>query len=173
MSLHGLGVIGAQVAASIKSNDEKHTASPTIRSPVLSLQSTPDLGQDARLQEFDPSVGAKPYSPFYAHSTPTTSYEQLTFETKAADHNLSNLRDVENAVPYSVLGSESPRRSKLWEPENPSRSCLDVLSSRQRMTLKIIIAVITVGGMIGIALGITAAVGGAAWKDSTEKALSE
>jgi hypothetical protein len=37
------------------------------------------------------------------------------------------------------------------------------------MAMKAIVAVVTVGSMIAIALGITAAVGGAAWKSSAEE----
>lgn len=178
MSLHGLGVIGAQVAVSIrsastKSSDDKHPATPTINSPIRSIQSTPDLNHDGRLQEFDPSVGAKPYSPFYAHGSPTVSFEQLTLETKNANHNLSQLRDVENARPYSALRSDSPRRSKLWEEEKQPQPWMRSLSTRQRMGLKAAIAVVTVGSMIAVALGITAAVGGAPWRHSARTAVIE
>lgn len=173
MSLHGLGVIGAQVAASIKSNDDKHPSTPRIRSPSCSVQSTPSVN-DGRSQEFDPHVGAKPYSPFYRHSSPTLSYEQLTLETKNSNNNSTprartHLRDIENAGPYSALRTDSPRRSKLWEGENQPRTCMQSLSTRQRMALKAVLAVVTVGSMIAIALGITAAVGGAAWRANTEK----
>jgi hypothetical protein len=170
MSLHGLGVIGAQVtAASIKSNDEKHPETPRRHSPPGSVQSTPSINE-GRSQEFDPSIGAKPYSPFYRHGTPTTSYEQLTFETKNQNQNPSHLRETENAGPYSALRNESPRRSKLWEEENQPRSWMQSLSNRQRMALKGVVAVVTVGSMIAVALGITAAGGGGAWKYSAEKA---
>lgn len=170
MSLHGLGVIGAQVAASIKSNGndekhEKHAVSPRIRSPPCSIQSTPEI---IHPQEFDPSIGAKPYSPFYRHGSPTLSYEQLTYETKN-NHSRSHLRDIENAGPYLATRTDSPRRSKLWEKENPPRSCMKSLSTRQRMALKAVVAVVTVGSMIAIALGITVAVGGAAWRSSAEQ----
>lgn len=37
------------------------------------------------------------------------------------------------------------------------------------MALKAVLAVVTVGTMIAIALGIAAAVGGTAWKSSAEK----
>lgn len=179
MSLHGLGVIGAQVAASIKSCDEK-PSSPKVHSPS-SIQSTPtiptptirtpSLHSDARSQEFDPHVGAKPSSPFYRHGSPTLSYEQINIEPKSSTpRTRTHLRDIENAGPYIALRNDSPRRSKLWEQqENPPRSCMDSLSTRQRMTLKIIVAVVTVGSMIAIALGITAAVGGAAWRSSAEE----
>ncbi|KAJ5094323.1 hypothetical protein N7456_010184 [Penicillium angulare] len=167
MSLHGLGVIGAQVAASIKSNDDKSSSTPRFQSPPTSIQSTPVLEHN-RTPDFDPSIGAKPYSPFYAHGSPTISYEQLTFETKTANRDRSQLRDIENAGPY-MCRNDSPQRSKLWENANPPRSCMHSLSTRQRMTLKIIIAVVTVGSMIAIALGITAAVGGAAWRASSSK----
>jgi hypothetical protein len=167
MSLHGLGVIGAQVAASIKGSDDKHEKKPTspgIRSPACSIQSTPEV---INPQDFDPTIGAKPYSPFYKHGSPTISYEQLTYETK---NNLSqsHLRDIENAGPYSAGRTDSPRRSKLWEKEQPKRSCMQSLTTRQRMALKAVVAVVTVGSMIAIALGITVAVGGAAWRSSAE-----
>jgi len=167
MSLHGLGVIGAQVAASIKSNDEK-SSTPRVQSPSCSIQSTPSLHNDARSQEFDPHVGAKPCSPFYHHGSPTLSYEQITFEPKSSTpRTRTHLRDIENAGPYSVIRNDSPRRSKLWEQqENPPRSCMQSLSTGQRMALKAVVAVVTVGTMIAIALGITAAVGGAAWRSS-------
>lgn len=173
MSLHGLGVIGAQVAASIKSNDDKDKTPPAsqivsnIQSPALSYQSTPVIHHN-HSQDFDPSIGAKPYSPFYPHGSPTISYEQLTFETKAADRNRSQLRDIENAGPY-MSRNDSPQRSKLWEGNRQPRSCMHGLSNRQRMFLKAVIAVVTVGSMIAVALGITAAVGGTAWRASAKE----
>ncbi|CAG7990758.1 unnamed protein product [Penicillium salamii] len=164
MSLHGLGVIGAQVAASIKGNDDKKPATPKIPSPRCSITSSPG----AHSPDFDPSVGAKPCSPFYRHGSPTISYEQLTYEAKN-DRNRSQLRDLENAGPYSIYRNESPRRSKLWTEENKPRTWLQSLSNKQRMALKAVVAVVTIGTMIAIALGITAAVGGAGWKSSTGK----
>lgn len=158
-------MIGAQVAASIKSNDQKDPTTPKIASPRCSITSSPG----AHSQEFDPSIGAKPCSPFYRHGSPTISYEQLTYETKHNNRNPSHLRDLENAGPYSACRTDSPRRSKLWEEENKPRTWLQSLSNKQRMALKAVVAVVTVGTMIAIALGITAAVGGAAWKSSAEK----
>lgn len=174
MSLHGLGVIGAQVAASIKSNGEKHPSSPRIRSPSCSVQSTPSINE-TRNADFDPHVGAKPSSPFYRHVSPTISYEQFNFEPKndMTPRNGTQLRDIENAGPYSALRTDSPRRSKLWEQENPPRTCMQSLNNRQRMALKAVVAIVTVGSMIAIALGITAAVGGATWRNSTEQAVAD
>lgn len=165
MSLHGLGVIGAQVAASIKSNDEKNPTTPKIPSAPCSFTSSPDIHN----QDFDPSVGAKPCSPFYRHGSPTISYEQLTYETKHNNRNQSHLRDLENAGPYAACRTDSPRRSKLWEEENKPRTWFQSLSNKQRMALKAVLAVVTVGTMIAIALGIAAAVGGTAWRSNAEK----
>ncbi|KAJ6138057.1 hypothetical protein N7471_004543 [Penicillium samsonianum] len=167
MSLHGLGVIGAQVAASIKIADEKIPTTPKIAPPRCSITSSPG----AHSQEFDPSIGAKPCSPFYPHSSPTISHEQLTFETKNANRR-SHMRDIESLGPYASCRTDSPRRSKLWEEENKPLTWLQSLSNKQRMALKAVVAVVTVGTMIAIALGITAAVGGAGWKASAEKTAS-
>ncbi|CAI7582160.1 unnamed protein product [Penicillium glandicola] len=168
MSLHGLGVIGAQVTASIKTTDEKIPTTPNIALSRCSITSSPG----AHSQEFDPSIGAKPCSPFYPHSSPTISYEQLTFETKNANRNRSQMRDLESLGPYASCRTDSPRRSKLWEEENKPLTWLQSLSNKQRMALKAVVAVVTVGTMIAIALGITAAVGGAGWRSSTEKTAS-
>ncbi|KAJ6161255.1 hypothetical protein N7470_004651 [Penicillium chermesinum] len=168
MSLHGLGVIGAQVAASFKSNDDKHMTGPAALSPVHSVQSTPYLTEPPRVADFDPSIGAKPCSPFYPHGTPSLSCEHLTYETKLAEQNRHQLGDLENAGPYLIRGG-SPQRSKLWEERKPSRSCLHSLTGRQRLLIKAIIAVVTIGGMIGIALGITVAVGGTAWRSGGDQ----
>ncbi|KAI2717821.1 hypothetical protein CBS147332_4701 [Penicillium roqueforti] len=136
MSLHGLGVIGAQVAASIKSNDEKIPDTPKFAPPRCSITSSPG----AHSQEFDPSIGAKPCSPFYPHSSPTISHEQLTFETKNANRR-SHMRDIESLGPYASCRTDSPRRSKLWEEENKPLTWLQTLTNKQRMALKAVVAV--------------------------------
>ncbi|KAJ5185004.1 hypothetical protein N7472_009844 [Penicillium cf. griseofulvum] len=137
------------------------------RAPRCSITSSPG----AHSQEFDPSIGAKPCSPFYPHSSPTISHEQLTFETKNANRR-SHLRDLESMGPYASCRTDSPRRSKLWEEENKPLTWLQSLSNKQRMALKAVVAVVTVGTMIAIALGITAAVGGAGWRASAEKSAT-
>ncbi|EPS30512.1 hypothetical protein POX_b02483 [Penicillium oxalicum] len=167
MDLHGLGVMGAQVTTSFKNNEEKMSSAPIVESTALSIQSTP-TNTDHRCQDFDPHLGAKPYSPFYRHGSPAVSQEQLTLETKTTERDCSTLRDIESLGAFPTR-NECARRSKLWEAEKPPRTCLQSLSRPQRMALKAAVAVVTVGTMIGIALGITAAVGGASWRQSTQQ----
>ncbi|KAJ5480671.1 hypothetical protein N7539_006565 [Penicillium diatomitis] len=170
MDLHGLGVMGAQVTTPHKNNDEEKTpTTTTTEASSLSIQSTP-TNEDRRCQDFDPTLGAKPYSPFYPHESPTASREQLTLEMKHTERDCSGLRDIESIDPYqTTTRTESPRRSKLWGADQPRRSCLQSLTPRQRLALKAVIAIVIVGTMIAIALGITAAVGGASWRKSTQQ----
>jgi hypothetical protein len=62
------------------------------------------------------------------------------------------------------------RSSKLWAKKKRRFDCLSSLSKKQRLAIKILIAVIIVGTMVGVALGITAAVHGGVWKSNNQYA---
>ncbi|KAK1144277.1 hypothetical protein N8T08_005690 [Aspergillus melleus] len=119
--------------------------------------------------EFDPSVGAKPSSPFYRHATPSVSLAKLKARTKnSASPCDDSLYDLENntldTTQASIREDGSRRESKLWVQEKRRCGCMRSLSKRQRLVLKAVIAIGTLGSMVAIALGITAAVGGGVWR---------
>lgn len=168
MSLPGLGIAGATVreAPTVIDNDKKRPSSIDIVARGSSIQSSPDLGGGHAPQpDFDPSIGAKPYSPFYRHATPSLSTEQLTWEARRANRYHSKCaRDVEAQIsPIQPQGSQTSKLSKLWTKKKQPWELLEGLSTRQRITAKALIAILTLGAMVGIALGITSAVGGV-WK---------
>ncbi|KAL4864761.1 hypothetical protein BDV12DRAFT_175788 [Aspergillus spectabilis] len=53
--------------------------------------------------------------------------------------------------------------SKLWAQKKRYCDCLAGLSKGRRLLIKGAIAVVIVGSMVAVALGITAAVGGGVW----------
>lgn len=118
--------------------------------------------------EFDPSQGAKPYSPFYRHPTTRTSLEQLKSESKVYARGCS--QDLETGTRVRMSGDMNSNCHRLsgWNQKKPKKhralSCLKGLTKRQRLAVKLLIAIVVIGGMVGIALGITKAVGGGIWK---------
>ncbi|PGH12897.1 hypothetical protein AJ79_03997 [Helicocarpus griseus UAMH5409] len=112
--------------------------------------------------EFDPSRGAKPCSPFYTHPTTRTSLEQLRTEGQQY-----KMHDVENGyqVKPSMDGQGSDRG--LWGHNSRKKSkWLGKLSRKQRFAVKALIAVVIVGAMVGIGLGISVALGTGVWKSN-------
>ncbi|KAL2870396.1 uncharacterized protein BJX67DRAFT_345472 [Aspergillus lucknowensis] len=133
-----------------------------------------------QVQDYDPSIGAKPYSPFYRHATPSSKLGQLTSHRKCSRSVgmvTSPIDDVEGGgggrpPPWQRLydGERTGRESKLWVQEKRYCDCLSRLGKKQRMAVKIAIAVVILGSMVAIALGITAAVGGGVWKGDHQQA---
>jgi uncharacterized membrane protein len=134
------------------------TSSPTI-------QSLPEASA-----EFDPHVGAKPCSPFYSHEINNNSLEYLKNEsTITAQRYGSN--DLESGTPStpqkrSLEVHGRCQQSKLWIQKKRKCDCMSSLTKRQRLYVKLVLALFIVGAMIGIAMGITVAVGGGVWKSA-------
>lgn len=120
--------------------------------------------------DFDPSVGAKPYSPFYRHATPSISLAKLKAHAKNPPPSpcADSLYDLEGRAldtTQASMGQDgSHRESKLWAQKKRRCGCMRSLSKKQRLVLKAAIAIGTLGSMMAIALGITAAVGGGVWR---------
>ncbi|KAL1993164.1 hypothetical protein VTN49DRAFT_3113 [Thermomyces lanuginosus] len=147
-------VIGARVNKASPKGGTNPTVCPvspgplTIPSPTASILSF----DDASTEEFDPHIGAKPYSPFYRHDA-TSSLEYLKNER-------SGSQDLESQPTHKRSDEiHNLQRSKLWATKEKKLDFLARLPKRNRFAVKLLIAVITLGGMIGIAFGISSAVG--------------
>ncbi|KKK16901.1 hypothetical protein P175DRAFT_0520138 [Aspergillus ochraceoroseus IBT 24754] len=141
-----------------------------IRSPIRS-----PIRQD---DDYDPFAGAKPCSPFYRHATLLHKVDRLTIQPKRSRSVEENPTDNEESrVLWRRLDDdEAPdqrgRGPKLWVQEKRRCDCMQGLTKKQRLLVKVAVAVITVGSMVAIAVGITAAVGGGVWKpDHQQKAF--
>lgn len=177
------------VGAKFGTKDEKRFASSSTTlavvpesDDVLPPPATAHTGPVA-LQDFDPSVGAKPSSPFYKHATPSVSMAKLKATKNARAPCPDNLydQDVESGgavidadadtTRTEIGGDGSHRESKLWAQRKRRWGFMHSLSRRQRLVLKAIIAIGTLGSMMAIALGITAAVGGGVWRSDHQHRL--
>ncbi|PYH90153.1 hypothetical protein BO71DRAFT_83259 [Aspergillus ellipticus CBS 707.79] len=141
------------------------SALPETSSTLASPDATPS-------GEFNPCTGAKPSSPFYRHATPSLTIERLTKGVKTTAKYTPI--DPENqhqsmAAARQPAASGHHRESKLWVQEKRHCGWMKRLSKKQRMAVKAGIAIVTLGTMIAIALGISVAVGGAVWRSDTRQ----
>ncbi|KAF9890849.1 hypothetical protein FE257_005420 [Aspergillus nanangensis] len=130
-----------------------------------SLTSAPPVDHKG---DYDPTVGAKPYSPFYRHATPNVNLDNLdgkTIEVKDLGASREDsLNDVEQGlVQPSDDSKDNRRQSKLWKEKKRRCDCMRSMTKKQRIATKAAIATVILGSMVAIALGITAAVDGGIW----------
>ncbi|KAL4908883.1 hypothetical protein BDW74DRAFT_73868 [Aspergillus multicolor] len=169
-------------------DQEPKTLSISVQEKSSDLDWEPIVTDNIDIQqadEYDPSVGAKPSSPFYRHATPSSKLARLA-SPRRRSHSIrvgvgSPIDDIEGQRPpwyrlYDVEEgreetTDSKRKLKLWVKKKKYSDCLSGLTKRQRMAVKIAVAVVLVGSMVAVALGITAAVGGGVWRgeNQTEK----
>ncbi|EEH04036.1 conserved hypothetical protein [Histoplasma capsulatum G186AR] len=125
--------------------------------------------------DFDPSRGAKPFSPFYTHPTTRTSLEQVRSEAQACCQGYK-LHDAENGYQAPIKPSMDCQGSDrgLWRvgPNNAQKKSkwLGRLSRKQRLVVKVLIALFIAGAMVGIGLGISISLGGGVWKSKNQQA---
>ncbi|KAL2001260.1 hypothetical protein VTN02DRAFT_1976 [Thermoascus thermophilus] len=165
---------GAQVVdVPVSTDRDQSLRPPSLLAPSgtqSTASSTPTLPQGLSV-EFDPSVGAKPYSPFYRHHHTTTSLEQIKSEVRISTRGYAS-QDLESGMrtPYKQsMDVQSTRTSNIFEKKKRRCSSMDGLSWKQRIAVKMLIAVVIIGSMIGISLGITIAVGGGVWKSNGQQ----
>lgn len=162
-------VVGVTITSTASANNSENNL---CEAPSGGLPPSPIIQSvQASTVEFDPHVGAKPYSPFYRHND-NDSLEYLKNEaTIAAQRYGSNdLESGPSNTPHKhSLDIHGVRQSKLWRKKKRRCDRLTALPKRQRLAIKLVLAFFIVGAMVGIALGITAAVGGGVWKSHDQQ----
>ncbi|KAH1586430.1 hypothetical protein KXX44_000577 [Aspergillus fumigatus] len=128
------------------------------------LVAAPPVESPKSPEDYDPCANAKPYSPFYRHATTSFALEQSKSQSKKPNCTVDGMNDLESApsqTPYKPsMDVPGCRNSKLWTKKRKRCDCMQVLTRKQRMIVKAAIAIVTLGSMVAIALGITVAVGG-------------
>lgn len=162
-------VVGATIinerSEAPRQNSHLHAESHNALTTSPTIQSLPGA-----TGEFDPHVGAKPCSPFYSHDINNNSLEYLKNESTITTQRYGS-NDLESGTPstpqkQSLEVHGRCRPSKLWIQKNRKCDCMSSLTKRQRLYAKLVLGLFIVGAMIGIAMGITVAVGGGVWKSA-------
>ena len=175
-------LVGAHVVPSTSTNGiardhPRMSLEPSKYTPSPSQVPTPT-------EEYDPT-STHPFSAFYSHPTTRTSFEQHKSESK------TNINVYEKDL---ELGSPSPRIRQSLDPARSVHSCtvwparrqllekhiamkksegcspMRNLSKKQRLWVKILIALLIVGGAIAIGVGVSKAVGAGVWKSINNQA---
>lgn len=129
--------------------------------------------------DFDPTLGATPFSPFYIHPMTVTSLEQLRGErqrwsqgTRSSDSNHIDIEAGFGCKPRSNLAGHKEwpsgrmsSDSERWEfaKLKQKKGLLASFTRNQKLLIKVIIAILLVCAMLGIGLGLSVAVNGSVW----------
>jgi len=112
-------VVGAKLTIALPTDEKRNlslpTQSPSVSSPVPTTHSL----QEDQARDFDPSIGAKPCSPFYCHPTTTASREQLRCDAQLPGRGYCS-QDLESGMRTPAKRSmdiSKPQCSKLWQQE--------------------------------------------------------
>ncbi|MCJ1339084.1 hypothetical protein MMC09_004373 [Bachmanniomyces sp. S44760] len=120
-----------------------------------------------------------PCSPFYSHPTTRTSFEQAKSESKV---NLKHYPDLESGrtshenggMDSHIIVSSKPCR--VWPGmQSQTQLCKKSaspwknLSMKQRLWIKVLIALIIVGAAVGIGVGVSKATGAGVWKNDNSQ----
>lgn len=114
---------------------------------------------------FDPSRGAKPFSPFYTHPTTQVSIDQLRGERGFHERDTASFRQRISetdtiSLPKGSIESQNTN-STLWSTSHKKRhGLLGDLTQRQKFCLKLAIAIVIIGGIISLGLGLSIVVSG-------------
>jgi hypothetical protein len=171
----------SDVLATIEDVESSHSVTPTL---------TPTATHEAESKN-------SPFSPFYRHSQTQSSLDALKSESKQNINVYDN--DVEACLTKSKTNSLSPQQTgKTFGMTRTNKSCtvwpgtqqlkeqnkaarrarmnkynpMRNLDKKTKVWVKIAIALVVIGLILGVGLGISKAVGGGIWKNSTNTNVS-
>jgi len=173
---------GAKVMSSIEITPDSSPARPQLTlqpSTNFSHTSSNCLTPTTPKEEYDPT-SSHPFSAFYSHPTTRTSFEQLKSTSTVAirkydtDLEAQSRTRFSSEPPFSKECNVWPGKHQLVEKSmamKRSRVChpLRKLSKRQRLWVKILIAILVIGTAVGVGVGVSKAVGAGVWKSSTQQ----
>jgi hypothetical protein len=126
--------------------------------------------------EFDPCFNARFTSPFYDHDTPRLSSDGVVKNNKAgvaavaAAAATTTATTTTTAAPLYTLPTQNSSTSTLKNKTKKKQPCMTkprqgsrwwaAMSPKQKLVCKLLLAIILVGAIVGLAVGITKRVGG-------------
>ncbi|KAH8731420.1 hypothetical protein GQ44DRAFT_327794 [Phaeosphaeriaceae sp. PMI808] len=154
-----------------------------LRSPRSTESAITSSSTDAAHKEM-PIDSSNPYSAFYKHPEARRSMDASSAPQSKTRLDVSSLeRDVEAGPPLSAATTQQPKSSvdgrvkecTMWPSRQAvidqrktykrTRGCnlFKNLTNKQRLWVKIIIALVVVAAAVGLGVGISRAVGGGVW----------
>jgi hypothetical protein len=116
--------------------------------------------------EFDPCFNAHFTSPFYDHDTPRVSSDGVKNKAATATAPLYTL-PTQNSSTSTLKKKTKKKQPCMTKPRQGSRWWA-AMSQKQKLAFKLLLAVILVGAIVGLAVGITKRVGGGVVKSGDQ-----
>ena len=184
MSYFDKPVVGAEVVHLQPPSNPSHENSLTKIESISTSTLYPSSEYDATSRDDYPPSAAHPFSPFYSHPTTRTSLEQKKSESKVRfqiyEHDLeagSRVTQFTQNEPAQHCHKDdavwpSGRNRKQNEAmaknkEHSSYNPLKRMSKKQKIWIKVLVAVVVIGAITGLGIGITKAVGGGVFRTSS------
>lgn len=151
--------------------DDKPPTKPeaTLQPSLSRSQSNPqpsfdvEKGEHGVPTEFDPCATAHFTSPFYDHDSPRVSSECFS-KTKPAT--MVQVYAFE-AQPSTQSLRKSSSKKCMTKPR-PRNGWWNKLSNKQKLGMKILLAMVVIGAVVGLAVGLTKRVGGGVYKNQNQ-----
>ncbi|KAF1914977.1 hypothetical protein BDU57DRAFT_309644 [Ampelomyces quisqualis] len=156
---------------------------PSLRSPPSSESTMSSTSADLANKEMNVD-STNPYSAFYNHPDARRSLDASSAPQSKTHLDVRTVeRDLEAGTPLSAATTHQPTRSvdgrvkecTMWPSKQAvmdrrktykrTRGCnlFKVLTNKQRLWAKIVIALVVVAAAVGLGVGISRAVGGGVW----------
>ena len=183
MSYNEKHIVGAQVVHLEPPRQPSYNNTLTKTESISNSTLYPSSEYDAASRDDYPPSSDHPFSPFYSHPTTRTSLEQKKSESKVRfqiyEHDLeAGSRVTQFTQPEAA--QNHPADDAVWPSskvrkqhealmksrEHNSYSLFKRMSKKQKFWVKLLIAVVIVGAITGLGVGITKAVGGGVFRTS-------
>lgn len=183
MSYNEKGIVGAEVVHLEPPSRQSYNNTLTKIESISNSTLYPSSEYDATSRDDYPPSSDHPFSPFYSHPTTRTSLEQKKSESKVRfqiyEHDLeSGSRATQFTQPEPA--QHYPTDDAVWpsskvrgqheamvkSKEHNSCSPLRRMSKHQKFWIKVLVAIVIVGAITGLGVGITKAVGGGVFRTS-------
>ncbi|KAH6612516.1 hypothetical protein C7974DRAFT_79725 [Boeremia exigua] len=165
----------------------KSTSSPAPPAPSSNASTMTTATADATAKEMDID-SSNPYSAFYKHPDARRSLDNASAPQSKVHLDINTFeRDLEAGAPLSAATTQQlpkvsvdgrvrevkectmwPSRQAVLEKRKDHKrkkgcNLFQGLTSKQRLWIKIIIALLVIGAAVGLGVGISRAVGGGVW----------
>ena len=151
-------------------------ANPSMVSVVSSYTSPT---RDPHSKDESDTASVHPFSPFYSHPTTRTSFEQRASESKVNiaiyQHDLESGSRIAQSTDLPRNRNDSTvwpcanQRAMLCRQNQSRWNPMRNLSKRQKIIVKILLALVIIGATVGLGIGIAMATGTGVWRNANSE----
>lgn len=185
MSYNEKSIVGAEIVHLEPPPKPLYNNTLTKTESISNSTLYPSSEYDATSRDDYPPSSDHPFSPFYTHPTTRTSLEQKRSESKVRFHIYEHDLEAGSRVTQftqpeqaqhcrtddAVWPSSKVRKehgAMMKNKEHHTYSPFKHMSKKQKFWAKVLIAIVIIGAITGLSVGITKAVGGGVFRTSSD-----